>query len=184
MNERSLTEYLARQIPGATGVKLSGLKRISGGSSRETYAFDLEWIDPRGERQSRPLIARRDPTGGLLQSSREREFNILRAMYRAGLRVPEPLYLELDAGVMERPFFVMARAEGRVSTGAFPATEPAELQAKVADQFLEQLARLQALDYRALGLEWLGEPRNPGEPARAQTALWRETYERDQLGEH
>ena len=86
--------------------------------------------------------------------------------------------------MIERPFFVMARAEGRVSTGAFPATEPAELQAKIADQFLEQLARLQALDYRALGLESLGEPRDLAEPARAQTALWRETYERDRMGEH
>jgi len=184
MNERSLTEYLARQMPAASAVKVSGLKRISGGSSRETYAFDLEWIGPGGERRSRPLIARRDPTGGLLQTTREREFNVLRAMHRAGLKVPEPLYLELDASVIERPFFVMARAEGRVSTAAFPATEPAELQAKVADQFLEQLARLQALDYRALGLESLGEPRDPGEPARAQTALWRETYERDRMGEH
>ena len=171
MNERSLTEYLARQMPAASAVKVSGLKRISGGSSRETYAFDLEWIEPGGERRSRPLIARRDPTGGLLQSSREREFNVLRAMYRAGLKVPEPLYLELDPSVIERPFFVMARAEGRVSTGAFPASEPAELQAKVADQFLEQLASLQKLDYRALGLESLGEPHEPGEPARAQTAL-------------
>ena len=184
MNERSLTEYLARQIPGATGVKLSGLKRISGGSSRETYAFDLEWIDPRGERQSRPLIARRDPTGGLLQSSREREFNVLRAVHRAGLKVPEPFCLELDPAVIERPFFVMARAEGRVTTAAFPATEPDELRVRIADQFLDELARLQALDYRALGLEWLGEPRAPDEPARAQAAQWRETYERDRMGEH
>ena len=105
MKERSLTEYLARQMPAASAVRVLGLKRISGGSSRETYAFDLEWIDPGGERRSRPLIARRDPSGGLLETSREREFNVLRAMYRAGLKVPEPLYLELDASGDRTPVF-------------------------------------------------------------------------------
>jgi aminoglycoside phosphotransferase (APT) family kinase protein len=184
MDERRLQDYLTRKLTGATDVKVVGLKRIAGGSSRETYAFDLEWRDARGAAQSRPLIARRDPTGGLLQSSREREFSVLRAMHRAGLKVPEPLFLELDPSVMERPFFIMARAEGRVSTGAFPAAEPAELRTKVADDFLGELARLQAVDYRAYELESLGVPRDLAEPARAQAAHWREIYDRDRMGEH
>jgi len=76
-----------------------GLKRISGGSSRETYAFDLEWSEG-GETRTRPLIGRRDPTGGLLKSDREREFKVIDAVHRAGLKVPEPLFLELDASVI------------------------------------------------------------------------------------
>lgn len=183
MDERRLTEYLARKMPGARELRVVGLKRIAGGSSRETYSFDAEWLE-NGRRRSRPLIARRDPTGGLLDSSREAEFKVLAAMCRAGLKVPEPLFLELDPAVMERPFFIMARAPGRVCTGAFPAEEPVELRAKIADDFLNELARLQALDYRALDLDWLGEPRDPVEPARAQAARWREVYERDRMGEH
>jgi len=62
-----------------------GLKRISGGSSRETYAFDLEWSEA-GETRMRPMIGRRDPTGGLLKSDREREFTVIAAMHRAGLK--------------------------------------------------------------------------------------------------
>ncbi|MHB8382759.1 MAG: phosphotransferase family protein [Candidatus Binataceae bacterium] len=182
MDHPRLSEYLKRAMPQAEDVRVAGLKRISGGSSRETYAFDLEWND-RGERRARPLIGRRDPTGGLLKSDREREFRVLEAMYRAGLSVPEPLYLELDPAVMDRPFFIMHRAGGRTSGGAFPETEPAALREKIAHQFLEELARLQALDYRALKLELLGEPKDHADCARAQTSHWRNIYERDRMGE-
>jgi Phosphotransferase enzyme family len=110
-------------MPDAENLQVFGLRRISGGSSRETYSFDLEWQE-RGETRRRPLIGRRDPTGGLLKSEREREFRVIEAMHRAGLRVPEALFLELDHSVMERPFFVMHRAAGRTSNGAVPASEP------------------------------------------------------------
>jgi aminoglycoside phosphotransferase (APT) family kinase protein len=105
-------------------------------------------------------------------------------MYRAGLKVPEPLFLELDGAVMDRPFFVMHRAPGRVTPGAFLETEPADLRAKVADDFLTELAKLQAVDWRALGLEWLGPPRDSEDAARTQAHHWFEIYERERMGEH
>jgi aminoglycoside phosphotransferase (APT) family kinase protein len=183
MDHPRLTEYLKRAMPLAENLRVAGLKRIAGGSSRETYAFDLEWLEG-GAPRTRPLIGRRDPTGGLLKTDREREFRVLAAMHRAGLLVPEPLFLELDSAVMDRPFFIMHRAGGRTSGGAFPETEPAPLREKIADQFLAELARLQALDYHALGLDFLGAPKNLAEVARAQTAHWREIYDRDRMGEH
>ncbi|HEV2171270.1 MAG TPA: phosphotransferase family protein, partial [Candidatus Binatus sp.] len=183
MDQRRLTEYLKRKMPHAREHRVVGLKRISGGSSRETYAFDLEWSE-NGEKRTRPMIGRRDPTGGLLKSDREREFNVIAAMHRAGLKVPEPLHLELDASVMDRPFFIMHRAPGRTTMGAFAAAEPEPTRAKVADDFLSELARLQSLDYRQFGLETLGEPKNLEEPARAQAAHWNEIYDRDRMGEH
>jgi len=183
MDQVRLTEYLRRKMPHARDVRVVGLKRIAGGSSRETYAFDLEWNE-NGEAHSRPMIGRRDPTGGLLKSEREREFRVIDAMNKAGLHVPEALFLELDPAVMDRPFFVMHRAAGRTSSGAFPATEPAALREKIAQQFLDELVRLQSLDYRALGLAFLGEPKDLAEPARTQTAHWTEIYHRDRMGEH
>jgi len=170
-------------MPDAENLQVLGLRRISGGSSRETYAFDLEWQE-HGETRRRPLIGRRDPTGGLLKSEREREFRVIDAMHRAGLRVPEALFLELDRSVMDRPFFVMHRAGGRTSNGAVPASESVELREKIAHQFLDELVRIQSLDYRALGLEFLGEPRDLAEPALVQTAHWTEIYHRDRMGEH
>lgn len=183
MDQLRLVEYLRRKMPHAEDLRVVGLKRISGGSSRETYAFDLEWRE-QGEVRTRPMIGRRDPTGGLLKSEREREFRVIDTMHRAGLRVPEAILLELDPSVMDRPFFIMERAGGRTSTGAFPATEPDALREKIADQFIEQLVRLQSLDYHALGLDFLGEPRDLAEPARIQTQQWIEIYHRDRMNEH
>ena len=183
MDQNRLTEYLKRKMPHAREHRVVGLKRISGGSSRETYAFDLEW-DEGGEKRTRPMIGRRDPTGGLLKSDREREFKVIAATHRAGLKVPEPLYLELDASVMDRPFFIMDRAPGRTTMGAFAAAEAESTRAKVADDFLSELARLQSLDYRECGLEILGEPKNLEEPARIQAAHWNEIYDRDRMDEH
>src|SRR5260370_22307339 len=138
-------------------VTVADFKRVSGGSSRETYSFELGWTES-GKPQSRRLILRRDPTGGLLQSSREREFKIINAMNRAGLKVPEALFLELDPGVLERPFFIMGFAEGRVSPAPFSAEEQALLGERICDEFIGQLAHLQTLNYRQMGLELLGQP--------------------------
>jgi aminoglycoside phosphotransferase (APT) family kinase protein len=183
MDQARLTDYLRRKMPQAEDLRVVGLKRISGGSSRETYAFDLEWRE-NGEPRTRPMIGRRDPTGGLLKSEREREFRVIDTMHRAGLRVPAAIFLELDPSVMDRPFFIMERATGRASTGAFPAAEPDALREKIAHQFVDELVRIQSLDYRALGLDFLGEPRDLAEPARIQTAHWTEIYHRDRMNEH
>lgn len=183
MNEQKLVEYLKLKLPQARQLRVSDFKRISGGASRETYAFELGWVENGAERR-RPMILRRDPTGGLLQTSRDREYEALRAMHRAGLMVPEPILLELDPAVLERPFFIMERLPGKVSPGPFAAEEPIALRDRIAGQFLTELARLQALDYRELGLHWLGEPDGPEGPAREQTAHWRAIYERDRMGEH
>jgi aminoglycoside phosphotransferase (APT) family kinase protein len=183
LDQHRLTEYLKRKMPHASDHRVVGLKRISGGSSRETYSFDLEWSEG-GEKRTRPMIGRRDPTGGLLKSDREREFKVIDAVHRAGLKVPEPLYLELDASVMDRPFFIMHRAAGQTGMGAFPAAEPESTRAKVTDDFLGELARLQSLDYRECGLEILGAPENLEAPARIQAAHWTEIYDRDRMGEY
>ncbi|MGD0119532.1 MAG: phosphotransferase family protein [Candidatus Binatus sp.] len=182
MDQLRLTEYLKRKMPHASGLRVVGLKRISGGSSRETYAFELEWIED-GDQRTRPMIGRRDPTGGLLKSDREREFKVIDAMHRAGLKVPEPLFLELDASVMDRPFFIMHRAPGQTGMGAFPAAEPESTRLKVANDLIGELARLQSLDFRECGLEILGAPKNLEDPARIQTAHWNDIYERDRMDE-
>ena len=166
----------------ATDLRVIDLVRVPGGSSRETYSFDVEWTE-HGTRKMRPMIGRRDPTGGLLKSEREREYKVVDAMYRAGMKIPEPLFLELDPSVMERPFFIMHRMPGRTATGAAAAAEPEPLRRKLADEFMTEMARLHQLDWRALKMEWLGVPNDLAEPARAQTQHWFELYRQDRMNE-
>jgi aminoglycoside phosphotransferase (APT) family kinase protein len=181
-----LAEYLKRKMPHASDVRVINLVRIPGGSSRETYSFDLEWNENSAHQnrpQTRPMIARRDPTGGLLKSERSREYKVVDTMHRAGIKVPEPLFVELDPSVMERPFFIMHRMPGRTAAGGAAASEPEPLRRKLADQFIAEMARLHQLDWRQIGMEFLGVPKDLAEPARAQTQLWFELYNADRMNE-
>ncbi len=182
MDFHRLTEYLKRRMPHATDLRVINLVRIPGGSSRETYSFDVEWTE-NGERKTRPMIGRRDPLGGLLKTERRREYNVVDAMYRAGMKIPEPLFLELDPSVMDRPFFIMHRMPGRTAVGAAAAVEPEPLRRKLADEFITEMARLHKLDWRALKMEWLGAPKDLAEPARAQTMHWFDLYNQDRMNE-
>jgi aminoglycoside phosphotransferase (APT) family kinase protein len=169
-------------MPDATGLRVVNLMRIPGGSSRETYSFDVEWTE-NGARKTIPTIGRRDPIGGLLKSEREREYKVVDAMYRAGMKIPKPLFLELDPAVLERPFVITHRMPGRTATGAPAAAEPEPLRRKLADELMTEMARLHQLDWRALKMEWLGVPRDLAEPARAQTKHWFDLYHHDRMNE-
>ncbi len=182
MDTLRLTEYLKRRMPDASDLRVINLQRIPGGSSRETNSFEVEWTE-NGTPKTRPMIGRRDPTGGLLKSERQREYKVVDAMYRAGIKIPEPLFLELDPAVMDRPFFIMHRMPGRTAAGAAAAAEPEPLRRTLADEFMNEMARLHRLDWRALKLEWLGVPKDLAEPARAQTQHWLDLYHQDRMNE-
>ena len=182
MDQQRLTEYLKRKMPTAADLRIIDLARIAGGSSRETYSFNLEWTE-NGARKTRPMIARRDPTGGLLKSEREREYKVIDTLFRAGMKIPEPLFLELDNSVMDRPFFIMHRMPGRTAAGGAAAAEPEPLRRKLADAFMSEMARLHKLDWRGLGMDWLGVPADLAEPARTQTRHWFDLYNHDRMNE-
>jgi aminoglycoside phosphotransferase (APT) family kinase protein len=76
-------------------VSLSGLRRLSGGASRETWSFDAD---------GRPLILRRDPPGAP-KAGMDVEARLLRAAAAVGVPVPEVV-------VAEPSFIVMQRLEG------------------------------------------------------------------------
>jgi len=74
----AMAERLARWIaaqpdapPGPVAVR--ALRRLAGGASRESWAFELE---SGGE--SRPLVLRRDPPGRVGEGDRSLEFRAVR----------------------------------------------------------------------------------------------------------
>ena len=71
-----LQESLAERLGG----RVSDLRRLLGGASRETWAFELD---------GRPLVLRRDPAGAPRGGAMRREAALLRAASTAGVPVPE-----------------------------------------------------------------------------------------------
>ena len=132
--------YLAHVYPEAKNLAIAGLNRIHGGASRETYALTASWQEGRQE-VSKPLIFRRDPTKGLIETERDIEFAAYQAFYGA-VPVPEPLFLETDRQWLDRPFFVMERVTGGDAGSPFAANTYGDFAGSIGAQFWTHLGAI------------------------------------------
>ena len=90
-----IAAYATRRMPRASAVQVTGLQRIFGGASRETYRFGSAGAKARGSgRGARSCAA--IPPGSLIETDRAVEFGAYRAFHGTAVPVPEPLWLEED----------------------------------------------------------------------------------------
>lgn len=179
MREEQLAAYLRSRLPDASELSVSNVSRIPGGASRETWAFDARWSEA-GTAVERQFIARRDPTGSLLESNNDLEFEIYTAL--AGTTIPAPRvnWIERDGAAIERPFFIMERLPG-ASDARTLVTSPefAGVRPKIAEQKAGILAQIHAFDITRV-------PALEHPPAGEQSALheverWERTMRQDTL---
>jgi aminoglycoside phosphotransferase (APT) family kinase protein len=172
-----LGRFLATQLPEAAAVRVTSLDRSTEGFSQETFTFDVEC--ERGGRVERSAwVAKREPVAGLLEPyDLEPEFRVLHALSDDPLPSPPTPWFTRDPAVLDRPFYVMARlpgdvpipAAGPTGTGPFAESDRAPL----ADDLVAALARLHAIDWRARGLGFLGDPGPGTGAARRELERWR-----------
>jgi aminoglycoside phosphotransferase (APT) family kinase protein len=164
-----LIEFLAAQRLDAP-VEL-GAVPIGDGHSNVTFAL------------STGVVLRRPPRGPLPPSAHDvlREARLLRALEPTPVRVPKVLAVCDDPAVIGAPFYVMARVDGFVVTGALPEPldTPAE-RARVADELIDALVEVHAVDWRAVGLDGFGKPTGYLErQLRRFTGLWEHNRTRE-----
>jgi aminoglycoside phosphotransferase (APT) family kinase protein len=104
-----LSAFLAAQY-GAS-VKLSGLRRLTGGTSHETWAFDL-CTRSNAKENIRPMILRRDFSDDRLDLDLATEFALLQRLYAAGVPVAEPVFCEYKNSPISTPFIISERLSG------------------------------------------------------------------------
>jgi aminoglycoside phosphotransferase (APT) family kinase protein len=124
---------------------------IGDGHSNVTYAV---------RRGDTTVVLRRPPRPPLPPSAHDvlREAAVLRAL--AGrARVPRVLAVGQDLDVLGVPFYVMEHVDGAVPTDALPAPldTPAERR-RVADELVDTLVEIHAVDWAQAGLEGFGRP--------------------------
>ncbi len=171
MREDQVAAYLQHKMPDARDVSVSRLWRIPGGASRETWSCDATWRESETPVE-RGLILRRDPEASLLETERYVEFRVYQALQDTGVPVPEVYWLEVDPQWLERPFFVMRRLTGETSPQRLVASGFGGHAEAIAQQKVEILARVHALDWRARGLDFLGPPDGPGRCAELEIERW------------
>jgi aminoglycoside phosphotransferase (APT) family kinase protein len=137
------------------------------------------------------VVIRRPPRGPLPPSAHDvlREARLLLALEHTPVRVPRVLAVCQETDVVGAPFYVMERVEGEVITDAMPpALDTPQERGRIADQLIDALVELHAVDWAAIGLEGFGKPTGYLErQLRRFTGLWehnrtRELPEVEQLG--
>src|SRR2546421_1226104 len=153
---RELETYLASKISGARDLRVEVLGRIASGFSRENWPFDVEWQEA-DQTKRRKLILRRDPPASVIDTPREAEFLLLRALAATEVPTPEVCWLESDGAAFGRPSLIMERVEGivdaRVLTDDNSLGLDRDARLRLARRYCEILAQIHALDWRALGLD-------------------------------
>jgi len=135
----SVSDALRATLEPVLGpVTIEGLRRLSGGASRETWAFTAG---------GRDLIARRDPPGRPGEPGSMRlEADAMRACHRAGLPVPEVL-VDDDGTRLGTAGLVMTAVPGEtLARKILRDDEYAMARAGLADELGRFLAGLHALD--------------------------------------
>ena len=106
----ALSAYLTRH--GGPAVQIGALRRLAGGASHETWAFDAS----SGDGPPEALVRRRDFAHGLLDQSFAggvtTEFALLETRHAAAVPVPRPRYCESSPQALGTPFMIVERAAG------------------------------------------------------------------------
>ena len=146
----ALEAHLHAQLPGLLAGPLSA-QLVAGGRSNLTYVLS----DGTGQ-----WVLRRPPLGHVLATAHDmaREHRVLSALADTDVPVPRPLLLG-DADLLGVPFYVMEFAHGQVlrDRADLERLDPAAATA-LADELVDVLVRLHALDAGAVGLGDLGRP--------------------------
>jgi aminoglycoside phosphotransferase (APT) family kinase protein len=124
-------------------------------------------------------VLRRPPFGNQVKSAHDmgREFNVLSKLSRVYELAPKPVVYCTDESVLGASFYLMERRRGVILRRKLPqgfAPGP-ETFHKLGLAFIDNLARLHALDYGAAGLGELGKPEGYVE---RQVNGWIQRYEK------
>ena len=134
--------YLRHRFPDRPHLRVESFARLTGGFSKITILVDIH--DDISGRQS--IVIRAEPSVRIMEQDGldiRREYPLVQLAYRAGLPVPEPLWLEDDAARLGLRFMVSRKAPGTNIGSLLAGSEP------LGEGVLQKLAKLLATMARA-----------------------------------
>lgn len=162
----ALTAWVHEHVDGASGPLI--VEHLSGGSSNLTF---------RVRDDANDWVLRRPPMGRLLATANDmgREHTVQAALVATDVPVAPPVAWCADSEVIGAPFYLMERLDGIVYDDADAVAHLSEAEASAAaDELVDVLARLHAVDPVAVGLGDFGRPQ--GFLAR-QVARWQAQWQ-------
>jgi aminoglycoside phosphotransferase (APT) family kinase protein len=183
--QEAIVAYLRVKMPEAQDLKLTDFTQVTGGWSHHIYVFDASWNE-NGRDTTRGMCLRKDPGAGLLRelSSLKQQYRVLQALEATILPTPRIYWYEEDPKLLGGPFLIMEKIEGEVpnpwSRVGKEAYAEAARRGKLPRSFVETLAALHNLDWRAAKLEFMGVPDQGNDFALREIAKWESLVEQSQ----
>ncbi len=150
-----VSRWLRTQLPDADDVRIEAPARVDFGHSAEMMLLTVVTTrDGRDTCRDVVLRVRPKPPALLEPYDLTRQFTILRALEKTGVRAPRALWLEPTGEVLGRPFLVMERVAGDVYEMETPDV-PDDVVESMCRGLAEQLAAVHGVDLTATGLDAL-----------------------------
>lgn len=178
--EQRLPSFIAAQQPGATGIEIRDVKPISSvGNARQPYGFTARWLDHKGAHEHQCVMLLK-AEAGQLETTLPPEFHTVRLLGATDVPVARARWLDDRGEVFGSPFFVTDRVPGSADM-SLARREPDDAEARhTALHLAEVAARLHAVDWHALGVDYLPIV-DERHAAHSQLDYWYDIFERQRL---
>lgn len=173
-----LERYLATKLPDVRDIRISNLFRCPSGNSRAMWFFDADWTGDAPVSKTLTLRTNESTCFCEPEVSLEKEFRVYRTLEGTAVPVISNYWYEDDPSWFGDSFVIRERMEG-VETSVNGV--PQEVKEAVLENFIEVLAAQHLLDWRQLGLDWLGVPAGPETCADELLETWIGVFCRDQV---
>jgi aminoglycoside phosphotransferase (APT) family kinase protein len=168
-----------------TPFRITDARWLSGGASKLQMAFTLDWERPGVGPEKTAMVLRMQPAESIVETSRLREFQLLRAVDGV-VPVPPVYWCDEDGEHLPYPALVYGLMPGsakprvtvRSVSGIGIVLQPA-LRAQLAPQFVEHLARIHTLDCRQADLGAFDAPEPGTQCAAWGVGWWERVWEED-----
>ena len=164
------SEYLRGKFPDRPAAEVTKVTVIPGGRSKGTILLDLEGPDGPDA-----IVIRRDFAVNTTGVSVTYEYPIIEALFKAGVAVPEPRWLEEDTSVIGGAFIGFSKISGKAMGTLFQSDAPPGF----IKNFAATLARMHALDIDKAGI---GDKLQWGDAAHPVKAML-DDYYRDYIND-
>jgi aminoglycoside phosphotransferase (APT) family kinase protein len=164
---------------------VTGLRWLTGGASKIQIAFELTWNRPGIGRTTTPMVLRMQPPESIVETSRMREFQLMKA-FEGVVPVPSVFWVDEVAEFLPYPAIILEFRPGvtRPSSGAggisgLGTKFGAAARRSLGRQFVQHLAVLHTRDWRDADLSAFDIPAPGTQAALWQINWWGRVWEED-----